>query len=187
MTDSELVKRCLGGDGAAWSSFLGRFSGIIYWAVRKKFTQYSYPYLDRDIDDAYQTVVVSLWNDGKMESLRSAERVAPYLVVVSSNAAVDFMRKRRKDITVQKEIEQTAQSAATVPSGGLSESDMRAVISCVLRRLRERDRMVFEMSYLHDKTQRDISEMLNMPLNSVSTIIRRTRDRIRAALENEKK
>jgi RNA polymerase sigma factor (sigma-70 family) len=55
----------------------------------------------------------------------------------------------------------------------------------VLRSLSPRERIIIKLSYLYDKTHQEIGEMLRMPAGSVSSIIKRAKEKLKRKLEGK--
>ena len=47
----------------------------------------------------------------------------------------------------------------------------------------EHERIIISLNLLEDRTHQDISNMLNMPINTVSTVIARTKQKVIKSLE----
>lgn len=182
---ASLIERCLAQDSRAWDEFVERFSGLIYRTIRGRLSHYRYPYLDRDIDDIYQIVVTALWRDGKLASMKSADTLPSYIAVISSNAAIDFMRRRKKDIIIRKGLLEQAEEGAPSVEEHLRKSDVRDAVFAVLSGLTEKERMVLELIYQCGKTHKEAACTLNVPVNTVSTIVRRAKGRIREGLKEK--
>jgi DNA-directed RNA polymerase specialized sigma24 family protein len=57
----KLIKRCIEGDVDAWSEFVDRFSGLIYWAIKRKLNKYDCTYLMSEAEEIYQHLLTSIW------------------------------------------------------------------------------------------------------------------------------
>ncbi|MCC7370385.1 MAG: sigma-70 family RNA polymerase sigma factor [Chloroflexi bacterium] len=83
--DGELVGRCLDGDDAAWHELIGRYARLVEAVIRR----YHLP--AEEAADAFQDVWVALWRS--LASVRSQERLGPWLVTTAGRTAWDA-RKR---------------------------------------------------------------------------------------------
>ena len=52
--DRELVRRCIEGNAEAWGEFIDRFSGLVYWAIKRKLNKYDNAYLENEVEDILQ-------------------------------------------------------------------------------------------------------------------------------------
>ena len=97
MDERELVKRCLGGNADAWGELVERFSGLIYWAIKRKLNKCDLTYLISDVEDIYQRLFASIWEKKSLLSVSDRGNIAPWLVVLASNFTVSFIREKQRE------------------------------------------------------------------------------------------
>ncbi|MDD5681145.1 MAG: sigma-70 family RNA polymerase sigma factor [Candidatus Omnitrophica bacterium] len=185
-SDKELVKQCLSGSAEAWSTFIDRFSGLVYWAIKRKLNRYYSAYLTSDIEDIYQRLFASIWEKRSLSSVSDRDNIAPWLIVLASNLAIDFMRsKKREQDFLQNRL--TAEVPMMDEDSVVFVKEKLDLLDEAMRCLNEKERLYLELNYLSGKKHKEIAETFNMPVNSVSTIIARAKDKVKRFIEEKGK
>lgn len=71
------------------------------------------------------------------------------------------------------------------PQAALAHSEMRRVLDLALAKLEPHYRLTLTLFYFDDLKYTDIAEILDIPLNTVKSHIRRGKERLREIIENE--
>ncbi len=85
--DLALVRQIVAGSDEAWQRFILRYSGLIYSVARR------YLFDDEEVQNVYVEVLERLYH-GKLESFEGRSALSTWLVLVSRNVTLDFLRKR---------------------------------------------------------------------------------------------
>lgn len=194
MTHQELVRGCIKKEPSAWNEFVERFSKLIWWAIETRLNRFTQHYTREDIEEIYQNVFVSIWEKEKLKSLKDNAKLDRWLCAVSSNMAVDYIRQTKTDKGVLSLFEPIGQEEETIllqdciasdkdcPAEAASAGELRSVLEGLLLSLSHREKTIITFNLLYDKTHQEISDILNMPINTVSTVIKRTKERLRDKL-----
>ena len=185
LSDSSLVERCINGDRAAWDAFIERFSSFIYWAIKKKLSRTNYSYSEQDVEDIFQSVFVLLWEKGKLRQIRDRESIKAWLAIVAANCAHNFFRNKREILLGNDDVIEKLAPADCSMNEFMHQEGLKDAVRDILNSLSAREQTIIKLSYLHDKRHREIAEILNMPENSVSSIIKRAKDKLAKRLEKE--
>lgn len=185
-SDKELVGQCLSGDAKAWNNFIDRFSGLVYWAIKRKLSRYYSAYLAADVEDIYQRFFASIWEKKSLEAVSDRDNIAPWVVVLSSNLAIDFIRKkRREEEFISNRLPAETQHPDEESIIFLKEKkDLLNEAMCLLS---ETERAYLELNYLSGKRHKEIGEIFNAPANTVSTVIARAKGKIKRFIEEKDK
>lgn len=184
--DRELVRRCIDGEAGAWEKFVEKFSGLIYWAIKRKLCRYGCAYLINEAAEIYQRVFASIWEKKSLLSVSERGNIAPWLIVLASNSTIDFIRKKGLEenfIRGSLASGQKPQQNETPPL--LSEE--RRLLDEAIKLLNEREKACLELNCIAGKKHREIAEIFNMPVNSVSTAIARAKNKIKRHIESNAK
>ncbi|MEA3328468.1 MAG: sigma-70 family RNA polymerase sigma factor [Candidatus Omnitrophota bacterium] len=186
LSDSQLINLCLDKNPLAWSEFIERFSKVIYWAIRDRLRRWGYQFQEGDVENIYQEIFVSLWQKPKLAEIKDKEKLSGWLVMVAGNNAVDYFRKKKrkepKDITfIFKDLAFSNDN----PLQLLHSRELKQTLESVLGTLPSKEKIVITLSYLYNKKHREIAEILNIPINTVSTLIFRTKERLKDKLEEK--
>lgn len=185
-SDKALVNRCLSGDTEAWSDFVDRFSGLVYWAIKRKLNRYYSAYLTSDIEDIYQRLFTTIWEKKSLSAVSERDNIGPWLIVLASNLAIDFMRKKKREEDFLQNRFTTEAQIRDEDSAVFVEEKMD-LLNEAIRFLNEKERLYLELNYLSGKQHKEIADIFNAPVNSVSTIIARAKTKIRVFIEEKDK
>jgi len=177
-SDKELVTQCLEGSPEAWGLFVDRFSGLLYWAIKQKLRRYCPVYLNSDAEDIYQRLFASLWERRSLEAVKDRDNISPWLIVLASNLAIDFARKKkREDDFLKEELPIDVTDTKDYPS--VFTKEKRDILDNAMGSLSEKEKAYLELSYLSGKKHKEIADIFNVPMNSVSTTIARAKTKIK--------
>jgi RNA polymerase sigma-70 factor (ECF subfamily) len=132
-----------------------------------------------DAEDITQEVLFRLWHHG----LRiDDESVAAWLTRVARNACLDALRQRRRyrSVVSTQDPEPVLQRTPAVEAGDV---DLRRQLEAALTRLETPLREIVIMREIQDLSYREISQSLELPLNTVKVYLHRGRRRLRALLQ----
>jgi RNA polymerase sigma-70 factor, ECF subfamily len=157
----ELLARAARGDQSAFADVVRAHQGMVYGVA------YNYLHDSAMAEELAQEVFLILYrNLGKIES---PAHLIFWLRKVTSHRCIDFSRRHR--IEVQQLTDEMPEPAAV-----FREPD--PLLSSTLRRLvatlPEVPRMVVTLRYQEDLEPAEISEVLDMPVNTVKSHLRRS-------------
>ena len=183
MKDSELIKRCTKKDKKAWSLFIDRYSRLIYWAIRKRLTRSGFYHDEADVEDIFQEVMLAILKGDKLLQLKDLKYLPGWLSIAASNKTVDYMREKLSSkqglvVDIPEFIDDTF-------AHGLLEKDTISLIKEVIKALSDKERIVISLNILENRTHKEIAQMAKMPVNTVSTIIARTKEKIKKELKKK--
>lgn len=190
MNTSALVGRCINGEKAAWDRFVERFSAIIFWAIKRRLQEIGYHYGQNDLEDIFQNVFVLLWEKGKLRQVRNREQICTWLRMVAANCALNYFRGARaatnsaKETLTEKDIESSG--ADYNPNRALLQEKLYDKLAESLQLLSVRERIILKLNYLHGKTHQEIGTILKVPANTVSSIMQRTKEKLKEKLQLER-
>lgn len=142
---------------------------------------------DRDeAEDVTQEVLVRLW--GHFEHLE-AERIGPWLIHVTRNACIDAIRKRntyRALVSVDPDGEMMARAASDGPDpvAMVESADFQQQLERALERIAEPYRSIVILREIQDLKYEEISEALDIPLNTIKVYLHRGRRKLREHLKD---
>lgn len=180
MNESELIKRCLKKEKIAWDIFVQRYSNLIYWVIRKRLTMSSFEFDKEDVNGIFQEVFLSILEDDKLSQIKDSKLISGWLAMIASNKTVDFMRKKIRegqrlvlDMPVLKD-EKLEQE--------LSDRDTINIIKNIINTLSAKEKIIISLNILEGRTHKEIANIIGIPINTVSTIIARTKEKLKKEL-----
>ena len=183
MSQEDLIELCIKKDRQAWDEFIRTYQGLVRKAVYYKLTKA----LRNDVDDIVQEVFLMLWKDDKLSKLRDTSRLKGWLAVITMNLTCSFSRasyKRSRMVSSIHEelssdeprtVEDTIASSQPDPA---RFAEIKEEISCIeerMRNLKKNEKLALKLKVYKGYTQETISETMNIPVNTVASLIHRAR------------
>jgi RNA polymerase sigma-70 factor (ECF subfamily) len=184
--DALLVEACVARDPAAWTEFVARFSGLILSSIARRLKKYGCLVPAEDMEDIRQNLLTLIWVEGKLETVKNRKSIACWLSIVSGNAAMEYLRRKLADKNPKfvpiTEVAHTEFLQAPSEDPGNRES--LETIERAIASLPPKEGLVMRLNLLCGMEYREISEMLNMPIGTISSRIMRAKNRLRKRLGN---
>ena len=192
--DMPLVEACIRGDLTAWSSLTKKYSDLIRASIEVRLKKYGFTLPRQDIEDIRQNVLESIWSGNKLESVKNRKSIAYWLAIVSGNAAIEYIRKKRIDQTLEpvslsneldkEELIGLIPSPDLNPFDELARKEILNKIDRAFRSLTHGEKLVAKLNIYHGKKYYEIAEILNMPGGTVSSYLKRAKEKLREKLQN---
>lgn len=131
-----------------------------------------------EAEDVTQQVFLAAWR--RRETYDPARGpLGAWLVGIARRAVADALRQRHRSTEVLGPVED-----GTGQPGVLHDADRDDLLAVYeeLERLGEPRRQILLLAYVHDKTQKEIAELLDLPLGTVKTHTTRTLARLRTVM-----
>lgn len=138
-----------------------------------------------EAEDVAQEVFLRLWRHRQSVD---ADRVGSWLLRVTRNACYDQLRKRRATAKMihpdgDSETIERAEADDPNPESMAAGADFRRHLLAALRRIDEPQRSVLILREIEGLKYTEISEALELPLNTVRVYLHRGRKRLREQLK----
>lgn len=199
MEESELINRCIQRDPIAWNEFVGRYAGLVYWAIENRLKKWDYLYRPEDVEEIHQNAFFSLWNKNKLQQLKDQKKIAGWLVIVSGNEAIDYFKYQKRQtpphaISIFEEIikkdkvlviADILHSKEPDPYSTAEAAEAESMLEKVISGLSAKGQIILKLNILYNKKYREIAEMLDMPVGSVSTVLKNTKLALKKRLEGK--
>jgi RNA polymerase sigma-70 factor (ECF subfamily) len=180
LSDETLMARLSSGDAEALDTLYNRYGDLVYSTALRVL---------RDVqlaEDVSQEVFVRLWRQpGKYAAEKGS--FVTWLLSVTRNRAVDWLRKRRRRF--RYETASPEQQQLDIPAGEAHDPaltaqllDTRRVIKAALACLPLQQRRAIELAYFGGYTNREVALLMGAPLGTVKTRIRLGMMRLREVL-----
>ena len=196
MNESELLRRCIAGDRAAWETFVHRHVDLLYGMVRRLMPAGAGGTRNTDAEDVVQAVFLKLWEDDRrrLRGFRGTSRLSTWLVAVARREALDRLRRdaRHRDHTAeagQQALERLQEDLRALepspPEAQLVAREAARSFAAAVETLPPRDRLLVRLVYEDGCTYREAANVLQARENSIGPWLRRAQLRLRAVLEPE--
>jgi len=183
--DRELVRRCVDGDAVAWNEFVDRFSGLVYWAIKRKLYKYDSADGESDVEEIYQRVMASIWGKRSLGTVRDRDNISPWLVVLTSNIAIDFLRKRYFEESMISGSDDP-NIRHQDPEEPEFDDEYFRLLEEAMKLLNKRERTYLRLTYSSGKKHKEIARIFNTSEISVSVTISRVRSKIKRFIKSKR-
>ena len=181
MEEGQIIKGCLKNDKKSWDIFVQKYSKLIYWAIRKRLSGSGFSFNQDDIDYIFQEVFLLILQGDKLRQLKDIKTVASWLAVIASNKTVDFMRRKIKEdnkLVIEMPVLKDDKFEEE-----LYKRDLLNVLGNIIDTLPAKEKIVISLNLIESRTHKEIAKITAMPVNTVSTIIARTKEKVKKGLE----
>ncbi len=188
LSDEEIITGCRAGRDSAWQSFVDRFSGLVHWSVWK-YTQ-DLPQAEReDVGrEVFQDFFLQLVEKRSLDQLKDAAKIRKFIVVSVTHLAQNKLRQRRRVSSWEQPLDE-AVTADEVADPAFQEAVVKQLdlLASVYEDLDPKEKVIMDFCYAEGMTHGDIAILLGIPQDTVSTVIRRSKEKIRKKMmENDK-
>lgn len=186
---ARLVGRCTDGDDAAQAEFYTRFEPLVRRAVLRKLgavraTSISFS----EVDDICNEVFARLLADScaPLARLRNPQAIEAWLMTVAQNHTITYLRRvANRPLSDQWSLHEDTEVYTAGPDAPAVLEEQIERVSIALAALPTHDRMALELFYLQGLKYTEISEIMNLNINTVAARIRRAKAKLRLALQED--
>ncbi len=168
--DQQLVVMVLEGDDTAFEYLFERYNVII----RRLFVQRLGSDIDADdlVQETFERVYFNL------SKYNPEYTFGQWIYAIARNRFIDYARKKQDDLPLNDQSLATASSAPT-PEESVINLQRRAQIERYLDMLTPQYRKIIVMRFFEELSYEEIAVKLRLPLSTVRTQIRRSREQMR--------
>lgn len=187
LADSELLARIAGHDLEAFEVLMRRHNRALYRTARAILRD------DHEAEDCVQDVYLSVYRH--MDGFREQSQLATWLVRITANAALERLRKRRREqgqVSLDNVVDLDTQTPlslmaddATAPDINAQRGQWRALLERKIDLLPDAFRPVFILRAIEEMTVEETAVCLQIPEATVRTRYFRARGMLREAIANE--
>lgn len=178
-----LLESCRIGDEQAWAYFVKRFSPLVYWAIRDKVSRSLSLIDESDIDDIFQQTFTHIWCKNRLKDLKNPKAISSYIAIIAQNSAADFLRKKNRLINLLLPAKSEELCACSDPHHERHGKEIQEEVDRIINTLPIKERRVITLELFYDLKHREISKIMSIPINTVSTIISRVKKILRERLK----
>lgn len=172
-TDEAVGARFASGDERALEEAYRRWSRLVF-SVAQRATGSA-----EDAADVTQATFVSAWR-GRQGFDVSKGSLPAWLMAISRRRLADHWKERSREM---RRTEAVAQNSDDPVDESVDSLVDRVLLADELERLGEPQRRIMELAFFQDLTHVQIAGVLDLPLGTVKSHIRRSLDRLRTRLE----
>ena len=174
MNELLLISRARGGDRDAFGELVEQYRDNVY---RLAYRMCGNAY---DADEAAQEAFVAAWR--ALPNFRGDAKFSTWLYRLTTNAAIDVMRREKRHQTVgDGEMVDLADDADS-PQETVERTEQQEAVQKALATLSEEYREVLLLRYMEELDYAEIAEVLQLPSGTVKSRINRAKAALKTAL-----
>ena len=174
MNEILLISRARGGDREAFGALVEQYRDNVY---RLAYRMCGNAYV---ADEAAQEAFVAAWR--ALPNFRGDAKFSTWLYRLTTNAAIDVMRREKRHQTVgDGEMVDLADDADS-PQETVERTEQQEAVQKALSTLSEEYREVLLLRYMEELDYAEIAEVLQLPSGTVKSRINRAKAALKAAL-----
>ncbi len=186
--DEDLISGCLEGKKRSWDVFVQRFSKLVYWSIQRTLEGTAYKGRRDLYEEVFQELFTRLIEKQELQRLREIKSVRKFLSVMACHMTWDRVRHlsrlEKKRVSIHEDFSDLdGDFPMTAPADLADSREKQHLISEALGQLSLKERSCVELHYVDGKTHHEISLILGFSQDTVSTIIRRTKEKLKSGLE----
>lgn len=174
--ESALVRQAVAGRRSAFNALVECYQRRLY--------NYCYRMVGNadDASDMAQEAFVRAWRN--LGGFRVGEPFSPWLYRIAHNVCIDHLRRKPAALSLDVELEEGRDppDKADGPEDALDSAETRRAIQAAISALPEKYRAVMLLRHGQDMSLDEISEALELPLNTVKVHLFRAREQMKKLL-----
>lgn len=168
---NQLVKKAQKGDEKAYIALYQQYELDIY--------RMAYVYV-KNKEDALDIVQETAYKSfSQIKTLKNSEYFKTWLIRIAINIALNHLRKEKKVIHLKPEY------AETLPANEKEDVSLQITLKGLIEGLDDNEKSVVLLRFYADHTISEISDILDMPLGTVKTILYRSLEKLRMQMKRE--
>ncbi len=195
MDTKELVEKCITGNRGAWDIFIHAHYRLVIRSVRYKSRKLGLSLSKEDVLDIVQEIFMTIWENNKLKSLRDSSDLENWLVIVSINFTSNYSQRKLAHIgatvPLGEDISEKSDDSAIRPFIPLSKQNipdefhMKELIKRLeggIALLGHKQKLALKFNIYDGKKQKEIADIMDIPVKTVATLISRAKKRLREHL-----
>lgn len=192
--DQYLIEACLKKDLIAWSVLVKKYSGLVYISIENRLKKYGLDTSLHDIEDIRQDIFSDIWKNGKLLHITNRDDISYWIAILSGNAAMEHYRSRearqsRNTVPLchkidEEELNEIFPSDIPGPNDELARAETEERIDLAIESLPASEKIMIKLHLIHDKKYHEIAEFLGVPKGTVSSYIKRAKEKLKEALKD---
>ncbi len=178
LVDFDIVERARAGDGQAFNEIVQAYRRRIFGTVSRLIGR------PEDVEDVAQEVFIRLYYS--LDQLRSPEVFEPWLYRLTVNAALDYLRKRRKrklesrvaDLSEQQVMMADAAAGSKVEIDEKEKARIRELVDSLLSGVSEEDRLLLTLKEVEGLSLKELEKIYRVNENALKVRLFRARQRV---------
>jgi len=174
-------------DRSAWDSLVESYSCLVYRIIKQKAAQNFFYLNSHDVEEIFQQTFSNIWCRNSISKIMNAKSVPAYITVIAQNTVIDFLRNniRIKQIKEKAGSNCNIHSERDNPREHAQCEQLQESIKEFIDRLTVKEKRIITLELLYDLKHREISDIMEIPINTVSTIVSKLKQALKQMLKEK--
>jgi RNA polymerase sigma-70 factor (ECF subfamily) len=193
-TDRCLIEACIKKDLASWAGLVKKYSGLVYASIENRLKKYGMDASSHDIEDIKQDIFTDIWKNEKLSNITNRDDISYWVAVLAGNAAMEYFRAKdarqsKKNISIYSKIGEQ-DLGELIPSGKINQNDELARaeaesrVDDLIETLPREEKIMIKLHMMYNKKYREIADIMGVPKGTVSSYIRRAKEKLKEELKD---
>ena len=180
MTDKEIIDLFKDGQGErAFKGIVDSYSERLFWHVRRFLSSHE------DTDDLLQDIFIKIWS--ALPSFRGDSQLYTWLYRIATNETLNFLNKQKVRSALRFESLSVRNEDKIDEDPWFNGDQLQRDLMKAVRKLPNKQRLVFTMRWFEEMSYEDISEILGTSVGALKASYHFAADKIKAELEKNLK
>ena len=165
--ENELIERISGKDEKALSDLYDLYAKLLYSVILAIVKD------EKEAEELLQEVFITIWNKSSQFSVKKGNAYS-WLVAIARNIAIDRIRSKKfKDHkSLVEGFELPLENIDTSPLDAMIVVERSVIVNDALAKIPNEQKETIMLTYFEGYSQKEIAELLGIPLGTVKTRIR---------------
>lgn len=184
--NEQLLKNFIGGDREAFNELVREYLQPVYGFV------YRFTGSAHDAEDVVQETFMKVWKNAKRYDPKKS--FTTWIFSIAKNASIDFLRKQKtipfssfEDDEGINSLEENLRDPFPLPDELASRADAAKILSDAIDKLDAKYRVVLHLYYDNHLNFREISEILEEPIDTIKSRHRRALIMLKKSIDAPKR
>ena len=173
--NDSILARIADGENGSFELLIEKYGNLV-WSIGKKFL-----YRQSDLEDAVQEVFIAIWKSADKYDASKAKEIT-FVSMIARRRFIDHLRKISKH-KILESIDDDNSGHQLYKESLLNESTDLQLVKNAIQSLDIYDQELLNLSVYQGYSHSEISKLLNIPLGTVKTRIRRNLIKLKAIFE----
>jgi RNA polymerase sigma factor (sigma-70 family) len=185
--DLILVEAAIKGDQSAYAQLMSRYRDSVYFTMQK---------MVKNVDDAEDLTIEAFGKAfSRLDQYSPSYAFSTWLFKIASNNCIDFIRKKRVQVTSMSTGRVTEDGAVIYfdvradnlnPEETIVQDQKIKLMRELVSKLKPRYKELVEKRYFEELSYEEIAEELNLPIGTVKAQLFRARDFLASMMDKSK-
>ncbi|GIT38059.1 MAG: RNA polymerase sigma factor [Gammaproteobacteria bacterium] len=173
--NDSILARIASGESGSFELLIEKYGNLV-WSIGKKFL-----YRQSDLEDAVQEVFIAIWKSADKYDASKAKEIT-FVSMIARRRFIDHLRKISKHKNLES-IDDDNSGHQLYKESLLNESTDLQLVKNAIQSLDIDDQELLNLSVYQGYSHSEISKLLNIPLGTVKTRIRRNLIKLKEIFE----